>query len=91
MLPMILKIGIPRTAKEPVNLYLPLFLVWILLLPFALLIVFFMLIAAGLSWTSGHGRIILMIIPMSGALLWNLGGLQIDVESEEMKIYLVFI
>ena len=91
MLPMILKLGIPRAAKEPVNLYLPLFLIWILLLPFTLLIVFFMLIAAGLSWASGYGRMILMMIPMIGALLWNLGGLQIDVQSEGTKIYLVFI
>jgi len=91
MLPMILKLGIPRAAKEPVNLYLPLFLVWILFLPFALLIIFFILIAAGLIWTSGYGRVILMMIPMIGALLWNLGGLKIDVQSEDMKIYLVFI
>ena len=91
MLPMILKLGIPRTGREPVNLYLPLFLIWILLLPFALLAVFFMLIAAGLTWGSGHGRTILVMIPMIGTVLWNLHGLQIDVRDEDTNIYMVFI
>ncbi len=91
MLPMILKLGVPTGGRKPVHLYLPLFLVWILLLPFALLAIFFMLIAAGLSWSSGYGRTILLMIPMIGAVLWNLHGLQIDVHGGDTNVYMVFI
>jgi hypothetical protein len=90
MIPMILQLKIPRTGKPPVNLYLPLFLIWLLLLPFALLVVLLMLIVSGLTWTTGHGRTILFMIPMIGALLWNLGGLRIDVKDRDSQIYMSF-
>ncbi len=88
---MILKLGIPRAGRPPVILYLPLFIIWIVLLPFAFLFIFLMLMAAAFTWPTGYGRFILLTIPMIGALLWNLEGLQIDIQGEETKIYLSFI
>ena len=91
MIPMLLKIAVPGKNRKPVRLYLPLILIWILLLPFFVLAVLLLLIAAGLSWFSGHGRMILYMIPAAGSLLWNLGGLQIAVQNRETNIYMVFI
>jgi hypothetical protein len=91
MIPMILKIKIPKAGKEPTSLYLPLFLLYILLLPVCVLLLPFYLLVLLISMLKGYGKIVLMFIPMIGAILWNLQGLKIDVHDEDTDIYLSFI
>ena len=91
MIPVFLKLKIPRTDKPERNIYLPLFLAWILFLPILLLLLPFFLLGAILLWAAGYGRVLLFVIPILIYLLWNLSGLKIDFEDKNDKIYLSFI
>ena len=91
MIPMILKIRIPRATKSSVNLYLPLFLLWILLLPFVVLTVPLILLALFIAWIKGYLKPALMFFPMVFQVLWNLHGLKVDVKDKKDEIYLSFI
>jgi len=91
MIPMLLKIKIPRTNKQPINLYSPLFIAWLILLPIFILILPFYLLVVMISWAKGYGRLVLLFFPMVFSLLWNLQGLKIDVRDKESEVYLSFI
>ena len=91
MIPLFLKLQIPRKDQRPVNLYLPLFLVWLLLLPFVILLAPLVLLMAALTWSAGFGRFLLLLLPMTAALIWNLQGLMVDIKDGNDKIYLFFI
>jgi hypothetical protein len=86
-----MKVRIPRESRRPVNLYLPVFIVWLLLFAICLLLLPFLLIGAVFTWQAGHGKIMIFSIPMLFCVLWHLHGVLIDVESENEKIYLEFI
>lgn len=91
MIPMLLQIKIPRTGKQPLSIYLPLFVAWLILLLILILLLPFFLLAAMITWAKGYGRLVLLFFPMLFSLLWNLHGLKIDVQDKESQIYLSFI
>ena len=91
MIPMLLKIKIPRTKKPSVNIYLPLILAWFILLMLLILLLPFFLLSALIIWAKGYGRLILIFFPMLIELIWNLHGLKIDIKNNESEIYLSFI
>jgi hypothetical protein len=91
MIPMFLKIKIPRQRGDILTLYVPLFIAWLILIPVLILLLPFILIAAGITWNRGFGRFFLYFYPLLFSLLWNLQGLKIDVEDKEHKIYFLFI
>lgn len=91
MIPLIMKVKIPRESKKPVILYFPLFLVWILVFGILLILLPFFLIGAVLAWHSGYGKLLLLLIPMLFNLIWHLKGLLIDVESRDDKVFMKFI
>jgi hypothetical protein len=88
---MLLKIKIPGKGRTPMSLYLPLFLLWLVLIPVLILLLPFYLLLLLVSALKGYGRIVLMIVPMFGAVLWNLQGLKIDVRDGDSDTYLSFI
>ena len=91
MIPLFMKIRIPRKTKQPINLYLPIFLAWLLLFGLLLILLPFLLIGAVLAWHSGYGKLMLLLFPMIFDLLWHLNGLVVDVESGDDKIFMKFI
>ena len=91
MIPLMMKIQIPNKSGNFINLYLPLFIAWLILFPLLLLLLPFALLIAGLTWNSGQGRLILLFYPMLLSLLWQLRGLKIDIHSKSNQIYLSFI
>jgi hypothetical protein len=91
MIPLLVKMKIPRGTKRPLILWLPLFIVWLILFAILLLILPVLLIAVLFTWHRGYGKIIILSYPMLVAVLWNLQGLLIDVESKEDRIYMEFI
>jgi len=91
MIPMLLKIKIPRKNKQPVNLYLPLFIAWLILLPILILFLPFYLVMLMICMSKGFGRLALLFFPMFFSILWNLRGLKVDVKDEGHVIYLSFI
>lgn len=86
MIPMIMRIHIKERDKKRVRLILPLFLVWLLLLPFVIILTPLVLLAALILWTSGFGKTILRAGPAFFSVLSALSNLHIQVEKPDSKI-----
>ncbi len=80
-----MRLHIVEGNKKKVGLILPLFLVWILLLPIVILLTPFVLLAALVLWPSGYGRTILGLGPALFAVLCALSDLHVQVEGDENK------
>ena len=85
MIPMIMRIHIVEENKKKVGLILPLFLVWLLILPFIIILTPFVLLASLILWPSGYGKTILAAGPALFAVLSALSNLHIQVEGPENK------
>ena len=91
MIPLILKLKVPRGGSRPLRLYLPLFIVWILLIPVFLLLLPVFLIGALVLWHTPYGRLILMFLPMVCVVIWHLQGLKIGIRNKKQHIDILFI
>lgn len=91
MIPLLLKLRLPRPGKKPINLYLPIFWVWPLLFLVFLAFSPLALLAAALGWHQGYGRPILMMAPMVLNTLWHLHGLVVDVETQDTTLCIALI
>jgi hypothetical protein len=88
---MIMKIQIQERGKKGVSLWLPMFLLWILLLVIAVILSPIFLLVALVAWTRGYGKVFLLFIPMFFSLLWALSGLRVYVESKDKKIQFIAV
>lgn len=92
MIPMFLRLVAreDESNRNGLNLWLPLFLIWIVLLPlFVLLVViwFFSFLAAR---TTGSFSLTAKRLEAAGAIIWNLNGLRINVRNRESRFVLHF-
>ena len=85
MIPLLMRIHIVEGGKKKVRLVLPLFILWLLLLPFILLLTPFILLAALVLWPSGYGRTILRAGPLVLSGISSLSHLHIEVEGKGNK------
>jgi uncharacterized membrane protein len=85
MIPMIMRIHIVERNKKKVRLILPLFIVWLLLLPFIIILTPFVFLAALILWTSGYGKTILRAGPALFSVISALSDLHIYVEGSDSK------
>ncbi len=86
MIPLIMRIHIVEENKKKIGLILPLFLAWILLLPFVILLTPFVLLAALILWPSGYGKTLLHAGPIILAALSALSSLHVEVEKPDSKV-----
>lgn len=91
MLPMIVRLNVKEPGRRGFRLWLPAIIVWILLLALMLVLLPFMLLGALLTLWRGPGLRLLLVYPLLGSVLWNLGGLTIDVEEKERVLLIDFI
>ena len=91
MIPMWIKMKFPRKEGKPLTLYLPIFLVWILLLTLFILILPIWLFVTLMAYVLGFGWTGLVLIALIANTLWHLQGLEVDVESKKEMIYMKFI
>jgi len=87
MLPMIMRLKIYEEEKRNINLYLPLFLIYLLLLP--LLIVALPFVLLWYLWTAERPS--LEIIPAVLALMSAVSGTEIEVKSDRTEVILKFL
>jgi len=73
------------------NLWLPIFLIWILLLALLILVSPILLVIGLVAWIRGYGRTFLCIFPMIFAVLWAMSGLRIHIEDRDKKIQLIAV
>lgn len=85
MIPMIMRLHIVEKDKKKTKLILPLFILWILLLPFIIISIPIMLLAALILWPSGYGKTILRAGPAVFMVISSLSHLHIDVERRDER------
>jgi hypothetical protein len=86
MIPLLMRIHIVKGHKKKVGLIIPLFLVWLLLLPFMIVLTPFVLLAALIFWPYGYGKTILNAGPAFLSVLCALSDLHVQVEGAENKV-----
>ena len=90
MIPIFMRMKIKEKGKKGVRLFIPIILVWILLLALLIVIFPFFLIAAILTIPAGIGFRILWFYPLLFSLLNSLSGLAVHIKNPEKEILIVF-
>jgi hypothetical protein len=91
MLPLIVRLKFRRPRRRGFGLWFPVILVWALLAALMLLLLPFMVLGALVSLRTGPGFRLLLVYPLLGSVLWNLGGLTIDVDEGHSAFLIDFI
>ena len=90
MIPIFMRMKIKKKEKRGVRLFIPIILVWILLLALLIVILPFFLIAAVLTIPAGIGFRILFFYPLLFSLLCSLSGLAVHIENPKKQFLIVF-
>jgi hypothetical protein len=91
MLPMIVRLKIKEPGRRGFGLWFPAIVIWILLAALMLVLLPVLLLAALITWPQGPGPRLLLIYPLLASILWNLGGLTIDVDQKGRALLIDFI
>ena len=91
MLPMIVRFKVKEPGRRGFGLWFPAIVIWILLAALMLVLLPFLLLAALISWGRGPGIRLLLLYPLVISVLWNLGGLTIDVGQKDRALLIDFI
>jgi len=88
MIPLILKLRIKDKNQKRFGIWLPLFLIWLIILPLLALPAPFVLLAALILWPGGKGRLVLYSYAAIFNLICNMSGLKVDIQSKDSIVYL---
>ena len=91
MLPMLVRFKIREPGRRGFGLWFPVIIIWILLAALMLVVSPFLLLAAVVTWWRGPGARLLLVYPLLVSVLWNLGGLTIDVNQKQRVLLIDFI
>ncbi len=86
MIPLFLKIRLPRDKEKPLKVFIPLFFIWIVLFPLLLALAPFVLVAIAVLLPRGYGKILLIAYPALFSLICSLSGLRIQIEKVDRQI-----
>jgi hypothetical protein len=88
MIPLILKLRIKDKNQKRFGIWLPLFLLWLIVLPLLALPAPLVLLAVFIFWLCGKGWFVLNFYIGIFGLIGNLSGLKIDIQSKDSIVYL---
>jgi uncharacterized membrane protein len=86
VIPLLLVLRIRNERGRRVNLYLPLFLVWVLLAPLALVALVVLCVVAPFRGIAPH-----RVLPAVWRVICGLRGLRVDVDSPEARVFVHFV
>ena len=90
-MPMLLRLkGSDRNGKR-FTLWLPLFLIYIILLPLLIVLLPLFLLAALIAWPLGYGCLVIQAYFTIFRLLGCLSGLKIDIESGDGNFFIKLV
>ncbi len=90
MIPMVMRLEIREGNKRGINLWLPLFLLWILLLPLILLILLGWMILKTVSGIADSAIHAALFIEAAVAVLRELDKLYVDIRTRDSRVRLHF-
>jgi predicted exporter len=90
MVPLLMHFKVRRPGHNAFGLYFPVILIWILLAALLIVLLPFVLLAALLTRQRGPGRMLLLLYPMTAAVLWNMSGLHIETNNKENELLIDF-
>ena len=91
MLPMIVRLRVREPGRRGFGLSFPVIIIWVLLAALMLVLLPVLLLAALVTWRRGPGPILLLVYPLLASVLWNLGGLTVDVDQKDRAFLIDFI
>ena len=86
MIPLILRLRVKDKENKRFGIWLPLFLLWLVILPLLVIPAPIILLVALILWPGGKGRLVLFSYMAVFELIFNLSGLKVDVESNEGSV-----
>jgi hypothetical protein len=92
MIPLFMRLAVidRGTEKNIVNLWLPLFLIWVLLFPVALLGLVAWVVIRAVAIVKPAALLPARIIQAAVTVIWKMNGLRIDVRSRDSRVVLHF-
>ena len=91
MLPMIVRLRVREPGRRGFGLWFPVIIIWVLLAALMLVLLPVLLLAALVTWRRGPGPSLLLVYPLLASVLWNLGGLTVDVDQKDRAFLIDFI
>jgi hypothetical protein len=88
--PFILRIRVIEGGIKKIGLWIPLFLLWPLVLVFAIALFPLILIISLLLWPTGKGRKLLLGFPLILYLICNMRGLKVDIRGGSDYVFVNF-
>ena len=88
--PMWFRIKIRQTGGHNFGLWLPLFLIWPIVLVLAILLFPFVLIVSIFQLLAGRRKLLILIFPRFCSVICALRGMKVDVQSPDETVYVVF-
>lgn len=89
MIPVWIRIQRTGKNKKRMRLFLPIFLLWIVLAAFMIVLAPLILIASLILWPFGYGKSLLLFGPRLFSILFSLSGLAIQVENMNEQFFLI--
>jgi hypothetical protein len=87
MIPLILKLRFKDKNQRRFGIWLPLFLIWLIILPLLALPAPLVLLVALILWPGGKGRLVLYSYLAIFNLIGNMSGLKVDIQSKDSIVY----
>ncbi len=91
MIPVFFRLKLKRKEKRPVRLWLPLILIWLVIIPFSAVLCPFILFVAWAVKRKEYGTLLLHFYPLLFSALRALSGLSVEIEGEDTTVSLAFI
>ena len=88
MIPLILKLRIKDKNHKRFGIWLPLFLIWLIILPILAIPAPLIFLVALILWPSSYGRLVLYSYFAIFSIIWNLSGVNLDIQSKGSIVYL---
>lgn len=88
MLPMIIRLKVKSDEKRGINLFLPMLVIYILLLPFVLLAIPLWLLYSLFAADTGKGKMVFQMVPAAFALLCATRGTEVIVDDNDSVVKL---
>lgn len=89
--PSILRLRIIEERGKKIRLWIPLFLLWPLILAIMIVLSPIILLVAIVTWRKGYGKMILLGGPRLFMVICNMRGLRVKVNSSDEQVYVAFI